>query len=52
MLLDEIYAYHITIGVVPVIVCALVIFLIGLCTTSATILKAARSNPVKTLRSE
>lgn len=52
LLLDEIYAYHITIGIIPVLLCALGIFMLGLFTTSATIFKAARCNPVKTLRSE
>src|SRR5690606_14545023 len=41
--LDEIYAYRIAIGLVPVIICSFVIFLTGILTTSSTILKAARS---------
>jgi ABC-type antimicrobial peptide transport system permease subunit len=51
-LLDNIYAYHIAVGILPVILCALVIFIVGIFTTSSTILKAAHSNPVDTLRSE
>jgi putative ABC transport system permease protein len=51
-LLDEIYAYHIQVGIVPIIACALAIFVIGIIATSSTILGAARSNPVDTLRSE
>jgi ABC-type antimicrobial peptide transport system permease subunit len=51
-LLSELFAYHIPVGIIPVVVCALVIFLIGILTTSSTIFKAARSNPVDTLRSE
>jgi len=51
-LLGEIYTYHITVGVIPVALSALLIFVIGIFTTSVTILKAARANPVKTLRSE
>jgi putative ABC transport system permease protein len=51
-LLSNIYAYRITIGIVPVVSCALIIFGIGIFTTSATILRAAQSNPVDTLRSE
>jgi putative ABC transport system permease protein len=51
-LLDEIYAYHIPVGYIPVVLCGLTVFLIGILTTSSTILKAARSNPVDTLRSE
>lgn len=51
-LLKEIYAYHIPVGLVPVSMCAILIFVIGILTTSTTILKAARSNPVHTLRNE
>jgi ABC-type antimicrobial peptide transport system permease subunit len=51
-LLGQIYKYHIAVGIVPVIFCAAVIFAIGIFTTSATILKAAKTNPVETLRSE
>lgn len=51
-LLDEIYAYRIAVGLVPVIICSCIIFLTGILTTSTTILKAARSNPVDTLRDE
>lgn len=51
-LLDVLYAFHIKVGVVPVVISAIFIFAIGLLTTSSTILKAARSNPVKTLRTE
>lgn len=51
-LLGEIYTYHISVGLVPVLLSALLIFVIGIFTTSITILKAARANPVKTLRSE
>jgi putative ABC transport system permease protein len=52
VLLDEIYAYRIPITIVTIITCALIIFFIGILTTSSTILKAARSNPVDTLRNE
>lgn len=51
-LLGEIYKYHIPVGLIPVILCAAVIFGIGIFTTSTTILKAAKTNPVDTLRSE
>ncbi|HEY4656344.1 MAG TPA: FtsX-like permease family protein [Cyclobacteriaceae bacterium] len=51
-LLSKIYAYHIAVGIIPVVLCALMIFGIGILTTSSTILKAARSNPVDTLRNE
>jgi ABC-type antimicrobial peptide transport system permease subunit len=52
MLLAEIYAYHIPVGIVSVILCALSIFSIGIFTTSSTIFQAAKSNPVDTLRTE
>lgn len=51
-LLNQIYAYHISVGLIPVILSAVLIFGIGIFTTSLTILKAAKANPVKTLRSE
>lgn len=51
-LLSEIYAYHITVGLIPVALCALLIFVIGVGTTSTTIQRAASANPVNTLRSE
>lgn len=51
-LLAELYAYHIPVQLIPVILCALAIFIVGVLTTSSTILKAAQANPVKTLRSE
>jgi ABC-type antimicrobial peptide transport system permease subunit len=52
MLMDEIYANHIAIGIIPVVLCAIAIFAIGIATTSSTIFKAAKSNPVDTLRNE
>jgi ABC-type antimicrobial peptide transport system permease subunit len=52
MLLDEIYKIHMTLGWLPVVVCALIVFITGMITTSATIRKAAKTSPVKTLRSE
>jgi ABC-type antimicrobial peptide transport system permease subunit len=51
-LLDVIYKFHIPIEVFSVVLCAIVIFCIGIFTTSVTILKAAKANPVDTLRSE
>lgn len=51
-LLDVIYAYHMPVNVVSVVLCALFIFIIGISTTSITILKGARANPVDTLRTE
>jgi putative ABC transport system permease protein len=51
-LLAELYAYHIPVGLVPVTICAILIFSIGIFTTSTTIMRAAKTNPVDTLRSE
>ncbi|MBA4055531.1 MAG: hypothetical protein C0490_12520 [Marivirga sp.] len=51
-LLASIYAYHIPVGIISVILCASGVFVLGLFTTSTTILKAAKTNPVDTLRSE
>lgn len=51
-ILANIYKHHVAVGIIPVILCALVIFLVGIFTTSTTTLKAAQSNPVETLRTE
>jgi putative ABC transport system permease protein len=51
-LLKEIYAFHIPVGIVSVVVCTLFIFGVGIFTTSTTIFKAAKANPVDTLRNE
>jgi len=52
ILLDEIYATHIEVGIFTVILCALLVFIIGIFTTSGTIFKAAVANPATTLRDE
>ncbi len=52
ILLDKIYSYHIGVGMVPVFVGGLTLVIVGLMTTSSTILGAARANPVKSLRDE
>ena len=52
ILLEEIYATHIEVGIFTVILCALLIFVIGISTTSGTIFKAAVANPATTLRDE
>jgi putative ABC transport system permease protein len=51
-MLSQIYKIHVSVGIGTVIFCAVSIFVIGILTTSSTILTAARSNPVETLRSE
>jgi ABC-type antimicrobial peptide transport system permease subunit len=51
-LLGILYAYHIAVGIVPVIISAVFISGVGVLTTTATIVKAARSNPVDSLRTE
>ncbi|MEM1136216.1 MAG: FtsX-like permease family protein [Bacteroidota bacterium] len=51
-LLNEIYAYHIPVSIIPVAFSGFLIFAIGILTTSTTIFKAARANPVDTLKDE
>jgi putative ABC transport system permease protein len=51
-MLTEIYSLHVPLGIVPVIFSAMIIFSIGIFTTSVTIIRAARANPVDTLRNE
>jgi putative ABC transport system permease protein len=51
-LLDDLFTYHIPVGLISVVLCALIIFGIGIATTSTTIIKAASVNPVETLRNE
>jgi ABC-type antimicrobial peptide transport system permease subunit len=51
-LLSEIYAYHIPVGILSIVLCTLFIFSVGIFTTSTTIFKAAKANPVETLRNE
>jgi putative ABC transport system permease protein len=52
LLMDEIYAYHIAVGIVPIVLCGVAVFAVGILTTSSTIFKAAKANPVDTLRNE
>jgi ABC-type antimicrobial peptide transport system permease subunit len=51
-LLTEIYETHIEVKVFTVFLCGLLVFFIGMGTTSSTILRAAKGNPVDTLRDE
>ncbi len=51
-LLNEIYAYHISVGAFPLIFSALLIFTIGILTTGWIITKAALADPVDSLRDE
>ena len=52
MLLDEIYAYHIEVKVLAVAAGVFIVCASGLATTSTNIFKAAKVNPVKSLRDE
>jgi ABC-type antimicrobial peptide transport system permease subunit len=52
MLLTEIYAYHIPVSLGPVLAGAIIIFTTGILTTTSAIFKAARANPVKSLRAD
>ncbi|WP_020526389.1 ABC transporter permease [Flexithrix dorotheae] len=51
-LLSEIYAYHIPVSLISVSLSGFIIFAVGMLTTSTTIFRAARANPVDTLRDE
>jgi putative ABC transport system permease protein len=51
-MLKAIYAYYIPVGIISVVACTLFIFGVGIFTTSTTIFKAAKTNPVDTLRNE
>lgn len=51
-LLEEIYEYYLPVGLLPIALCALAVFAMGIVTTSSTIFRAARANPVETLRTE
>ncbi|MFY0608355.1 MAG: ABC transporter permease [Cyclobacteriaceae bacterium] len=52
MLLDEIYAYHISVGAFPLVFSSFIIFSMGILTTGWIITKAALANPVHSLRDE
>jgi ABC-type antimicrobial peptide transport system permease subunit len=51
-LLNDLYAQHIEIGFVTIILCSLSVFVIGIFTTSTTIFSTAIDDPTKTLRNE
>ena len=51
-LLGNLYAQHIEIRFITIVLCSLTIFIIGISTTSTTIFKTASDDPTKTLRSE
>ena len=51
-LLNNLYVQHIQVNIFIVILCALVVFSVGIFTTSSIIFKASRINPIKTLRIE
>lgn len=52
LLLGEIYVLYIDVSQLSVVICALLVIVTGLSTTSFTIFKAARMNPILTLRDE
>jgi ABC-type antimicrobial peptide transport system permease subunit len=49
-LLSDLYAQHVGVGIGTVIVSGVVIFIVGVTSTTATIWSIARENPVKALR--
>lgn len=52
LLMSNLFAYHIPVSLTPVVACGVAVIAMGLVTTSATILRAAKANPVDALRSE
>jgi putative ABC transport system permease protein len=51
-LLGNLYAQHIEIGFITILLCSLTIFIIGISATSMTIFKTASDDPTRALRSE
>jgi ABC-type antimicrobial peptide transport system permease subunit len=51
-LLSDLFAQHIELTFMPVALCALLIFIVGISATSLTIRKAAINNPAKVLKTE
>lgn len=51
-LLGSIYAYHVQIGILPVVLAAIIIIGFAILTTSLTIRRSAQTNPVNVLRNE
>lgn len=49
-LMTEFFKHHVPVGLLPVALCALIMFVAGILTTSITILKVALSNPIKGLK--
>ena len=52
LLLDEIYSYYMKVGPIHLILGAVTLVIVGLSTCAGTVLKAAKANPVKSLRAE
>ncbi|MCR9249570.1 MAG: ABC transporter permease [bacterium] len=52
ILLDEIYAYHINIGPITLVLSVLLISGMGILTTGSIVFRAAKENPVMSLRDE
>jgi putative ABC transport system permease protein len=48
--ISSFFARHIDVSFIPVVGCSLFVFIVGTITTSLVILKAAKSNPVETLK--
>jgi ABC-type antimicrobial peptide transport system permease subunit len=51
-LLSDLYAQHVDVNIVTVILSGAIVLLIGISATSLTILRAANANPVKAIASE
>ncbi len=52
MLLAQIYKYYTSVGIITLASSGIAIVVMGLLTTSSTIIKAATTNPARILRTE
>ncbi len=52
VLLDQIYAYHIEVKILAILVGVIIVSAAGFITTTSTIFRAAQADPVKSLRDE
>ncbi len=51
-LLDDLYVYHVPVGPVPVVLSGVLVFGLGIAAAGVSILRAARANPLESLKAE
>jgi ABC-type antimicrobial peptide transport system permease subunit len=51
-LLDDLYVHHVSVGLVPVLLSGLLVFGLGILAAGVSILRAARANPLESLKAE